>query len=209
MRLFERLNREVEIVQMDDVDENLKDPRELENDDHDQLFRLFARDPPTKISLESKDIKDYDELVQQMRRKKFEIDELSDDPERIEKINSVTITFEQIIQESKIPWERHLMPHKVLHVPYKEAEQKFRSKRRKSKKRRVAEKKGLVKKHQGGKCPGWPSGGKEYTYGWKSSAEIRNVPGRKDSKIFRGRTNFNRDRIGSFGRQDHRGTRRK
>ncbi|CAI2172738.1 419_t:CDS:2 [Funneliformis geosporum] len=188
---------------------NDEDTRELENGDNDQLFRLFAHDPPKKISLESKDIKDYDELVEQMRRKKFETVELSDDPERIEKINSVTITFEQIIQESKIPWERHIMPHKVLHVPFKETEQKFRSKRRKSKRRRDVEKKGLVKKHQGGKCPGWPSGGKGYSYGWKLSAEIRNVPGRKDSKIFRGRANLNRGRVSNISRQDHRGTRKK
>ncbi len=54
----------------------------------------------------------------------------------------MAVTFEKIIQESKTPWERHFMPHKVLHIPYKEAEQKVRSKRRKSKKRRDAEKKG-------------------------------------------------------------------
>jgi hypothetical protein len=57
----------------------------------------------------------------------------------MERIKSATVTFEQIIQESKIPWERHLIPHKVLYVPYKE-EQKVKSKQRKSKKRRDAEK---------------------------------------------------------------------
>ena len=60
----------------------------------------------------------------------------------MERINSVTITFEQIIQESKIPWERHLMQHKMLHIPYKEEEQRTKPKRRKSKKKRDAEKKG-------------------------------------------------------------------
>lgn len=60
----------------------------------------------------------------------------------MKRINSVTVTFEQIIQESKIPWERHLVPNKVLNVPYNVEEQRVKPKRRKSKKRRDAEKKG-------------------------------------------------------------------
>jgi hypothetical protein len=55
------------------------------------------------------------------------------------------ITTEQILAESKIPWERCFVPHKVLHVPYKDDKKETnRSKeRRKSKKRRDAEKRGM------------------------------------------------------------------
>lgn len=63
-----------------------------------------------------------------------------DNPDHMKRINSVT--FEQIIQESKIPWERHLIPNKVLNVPYNYEEQRVKPKRRKSKMRRDAEKKG-------------------------------------------------------------------
>jgi len=91
----------------------------------------------------------------------------------MQRINSVTVTFEQIIRESKIPWERHLMPNKVLYVPYKGIEQDIKSKRRKSQKRRDAEKKRLFRKqNHGGSCPGWPTGGKGYAYGWRSSIEM-------------------------------------
>ncbi|RIA94044.1 hypothetical protein C1645_760992 [Glomus cerebriforme] len=172
MKLFERLSSEV--VYMDDDSKEIgKGSHELENDDNEQIFRLFARGPPTKISLESKEIRDYNELVEQMLRSKADNDELrdkKDDPDHMKRINLVTVTFKQIIQESKIPWERHLIPHKVLYVPYKEAEQKIKPKRRKSKKRRDAEKKGLVKKqNHGGSCPGWPTGDKGYAYGWRPS----------------------------------------
>jgi len=152
---------------------------------------LFARGPPTKISLESKEIRDYNEFVEQMLRNKADNDESRDNPDHMERINSVTVTFDQIIQESKIPWERNLIPHKVLHVPYKEAEKRAKPKRRKSNKRRVAEKKGLVKKqNRGGSCPGWPTGGKGYAYGWRSNIGMFEqicILSEKDLKSFHGR----------------------
>ena len=61
-----------------------------------------------------------------------------------ESIHLSVITAEQVLAESKIPWERCFVPHKVIHVPYKadKEETKKRRKRRKSKKRRDAEKLG-------------------------------------------------------------------
>ena len=86
----------------------------------------------------------------------------------MERINSVTVTFEQIIRESKVPWERHFTPNKVLYVPYRKVKQKVKPNRRKSKKRRDSKKKGIGKEqNHGGNCPGWPTGGKGYAYGWK------------------------------------------
>ncbi|CAB4409941.1 unnamed protein product [Rhizophagus irregularis] len=167
MKLFERLNSE--FVCMDDDNKEIEEEsHKLDNDDNEQIFRLFACGPPSKISLESKEIRDYNEFVEQMLRNKADNDESRDNPDHMKRINSVT--FEQIIQESKIPWERHLVPNKVLNVPYNYEKQRVKPKRRKSKMRRDAEKKGLVKKRiHGGNCPGWPTGGKGYAYGWRSN----------------------------------------
>lgn len=54
--------------------------------------------------------------------------------------------------QSKIPWVRNFVPHKVLHVPYEDP------------KKSPIEKKGTTKKNKthGGICPGWPGGGKGY-----------------------------------------------
>ncbi|CAG8659325.1 1137_t:CDS:2, partial [Paraglomus brasilianum] len=61
-----------------------------------------------------------------------------------ESIRLSVITAKQVLAESKIPWERCFVSHKVIHVPYKDGkeETKKRKKRRKSKKRRDAEKRG-------------------------------------------------------------------
>ncbi|GES87365.1 hypothetical protein GLOIN_2v1526521 [Rhizophagus clarus] len=140
----------------------------LDNNDDEHIFRLFACGPPSKISLESNEIKDYNEFVEQMLRNKADNGESRDDPDHIKRINSVAVTFEQIIQESKIPWERHFIPNKVLNVPCDEKKQRVKPKRRKSKRKRDAEKK-VKKKNHGGNCPGWPTGGKGYAYGWRSN----------------------------------------
>lgn len=67
--------------------------------------------------------------------------------------------------QSKIPWVRNFVPHKVLHVPYEDPKKSpIKRSKRLSKKRRDAVKKGTTKKNKthGGICPGWPGGGKGY-----------------------------------------------
>ncbi|RHZ45179.1 hypothetical protein Glove_688g23 [Diversispora epigaea] len=134
-RLFEKLEREFEIVNMGENEADSKPPNENE-----QVFRLFSKEP-TKISLESKDIKTYNEQVQIMRENIEKIrNGQRDEEKRLKEIQASVITSEQIIKESKIPWERNFVLHKVINVHEKEFEKK-KSKRRKSKKRRDSNKK--------------------------------------------------------------------
>ncbi|CAG8597559.1 3886_t:CDS:2, partial [Paraglomus brasilianum] len=93
-----------------------------------------------------------------------------------ESIHLSVITAEQVLAESKIPWERCFVPHKVIHVPYKDdkEETKKRRKRRKSKKRRDAEKRGIIKK-QTRFCPRLSKADQSYTYGYRSRRRIINI----------------------------------
>ncbi|CAG8458710.1 7045_t:CDS:2 [Acaulospora morrowiae] len=172
-RFFERLEREVEVscindtiyqfaLSVDERNENINS--EEEKDENQQVFRLFAHAPPTTISLESKDINDYNDYVQYARKNIEKSRDQRDESKRLEQIHSSVITTEQILKESKIPWERNFVLHKVIHVPKRKREIKVKkSKRRKSKKRRDAERnEGLVKKSH---SPHIMKGNRGYAYG--------------------------------------------
>lgn len=63
-----------EVVTIEDVNRrNDDDNQYMQENQQDVLFRLFARDPPTKISLESNEIKDYNKQVGIVKAK---VDEL-------------------------------------------------------------------------------------------------------------------------------------
>ncbi|CAG8469488.1 4174_t:CDS:2, partial [Cetraspora pellucida] len=97
-RLFERLREDVTI----------------------EVFRLFARDPPTKVSLKPDDSKDYSEQAGTVKARVDEPKIQKSKAKRLKQIIDTMVTSSEVIMQSKIPWERNFVPHKVLHVPFED-----------------------------------------------------------------------------------------
>ncbi|CAG8688411.1 626_t:CDS:2 [Gigaspora margarita] len=177
-RLFERMQ---EVVTIEDVNRrNDDDNQYMQENQQDVLFRLFARDPPTKISLESNEIKDYNKQVGIVKAKVDELKTQKSEEKKLEQIIATAITSSEVIMQSKIPWVRNFVPHKVLHVPYEDPKKSpiKRSKRLSTTKKN---------KTHGGICPGWPGGGKGYAYGWRLNCKIKiNC----DSKVYKKKNTY-------------------
>ncbi|CAG8611600.1 7885_t:CDS:2 [Dentiscutata heterogama] len=101
-RLFEKLQE----VNLDVNRRNDDDNQYMQENQQDVLFRLFARDPPTKISLESNEIKDYNKQVGIVKAKVDELKTQKSEAKRFEQIIDTVITSSEVIMQSKIPWER-------------------------------------------------------------------------------------------------------
>ncbi|CAG8467114.1 6289_t:CDS:2 [Dentiscutata erythropus] len=150
-RLFEKLQ---EVVTIEDVNRR--------NDDDNQYMQENQQD----IFLESNEIKDYNKQVGIIKAKVDELKTQKSEAKRLEQIIDTVITSSEVIMQSKIPWERNFVSHKVLHVPYEDPKKSLikRSKRLSTTKKNKA---------HGGICPGWPRGGKDYAYGWRLNCKIK------------------------------------
>ncbi|CAG8454076.1 8972_t:CDS:2 [Scutellospora calospora] len=170
-RLFERLQ---EVITIEDINHRKDDDNQyMQENQQDILFRLFARDPPTKISLEFNDIKDYNKQVEILKANaKIQRDEVK----RLEQIIDTAITSSEVIMQSKIPWERNFVQHKVLHVP---SEDPKKSSIKRTNRLNIARK----NKTHGGICPGWPRGGKGYAYGWRVNSKFKIKIKSRDLKV--------------------------
>ncbi|CAG8742468.1 13900_t:CDS:2 [Racocetra persica] len=90
---------------------NDDDNQYMQENQQDVLFRLFARDPPTKVSLEPS-------AMSKITVNKLESLKRRSKAERLEQIIDTMVTSSEVIMQSKTPWERNFVPHKVLHVPF-------------------------------------------------------------------------------------------
>ncbi|KAG9289776.1 hypothetical protein G9A89_015356 [Geosiphon pyriformis] len=146
--LAERLQRDLEIVEpnLSDVEDRAKSDK-----DHNlegQVFRLFARDPPSKISLESSAIEAYNSKLKTLRQK-IDSYQLNDEFVVDKDIPKICVTSQYIMEQSKIPCERNFFPHKVIHVSFQDTKRQKRNKRKRSKKQRDKEKQGDARRRFG------------------------------------------------------------
>ncbi|CAG8542023.1 3538_t:CDS:2 [Ambispora gerdemannii] len=102
-RLSERIQRDV-------LFSEITSAMNIDNDDNKQVFRLFAREPPTLISLHSSVFDTYNEKIEMMRH--GDRYEMSNDSERDKRVAAACITYADILRESRIPWERHFFPQR-------------------------------------------------------------------------------------------------
>ncbi|CAG8749880.1 9333_t:CDS:2, partial [Ambispora leptoticha] len=111
-RLSERIQRDMlfnENTSVMDIEKDYK-LQSHEDEEDKQVFRLFASEPPTLISLHSSVFDKHNEKIEMMRHE--DQYEVSDDSEREIRIAAACITYADIIRESQIPWERHFFPRK-------------------------------------------------------------------------------------------------
>lgn len=168
------------------VDQEEQEAEADENNDEDETkmqqeeftFRLFSSQPTTQVINISEKDDTADKLAQAAAEyKRQQLEDFDDnDPEFRARINAAVITFEEIMQQSQMPYPAMRYPRRVLHISattkqdeeekQQQKEEQIKKRRRKSKKRRDFEK--AVKEgrivlqpnmrdlNTPGGWPGWP-----------------------------------------------------